>query len=56
VKVPVTYAGAVSGLAGLDQINVGPLPQSLAGTGKGDVDVVVTVDGVPANTVKVNVR
>lgn len=54
VKVPVTYAGAVSGYVGLDQINLGPLPQSLAGTGKGDVNVAVFFDGVPANTVTVN--
>ena len=53
-KVPVTYAGPVSGDVGLDQINIGPLPQSLAGTGKGDVNVVIVVDGVPANTVTVN--
>jgi len=53
-KVPVTYAGAVSSDPGLDQINIGPLPQSLAGTGKGDVPVIVTVDGAPANTVTVN--
>lgn len=55
VKVPVTYAGPVSGFAGLDQVNIGPLPSSLSGTGKGDVGVVVTVDGVPANTVNINI-
>ena len=54
VKVPVTYAGVVAGYVGLDQINIGPLPQTLAGTGKGDVNVSVVVDGVPANTVTVN--
>ena len=56
VKVPVLYAGPVTGLAGLDQINIGPLPQSLAGTGKGDVNVVLTVDGVPSNTVQINIQ
>ncbi|HVW86762.1 MAG TPA: hypothetical protein VHB50_18885 [Bryobacteraceae bacterium] len=55
-KVPVLYAGPVSGFAGLDQINIGPLPQSLAGTGNGDVSLILTVDGVPANTVKVNIQ
>lgn len=55
VKVPVTYAGPVSGNAGLDQINIGPLPPAVRGTGKGDVGVVVLVDGVPANTVTVNI-
>jgi uncharacterized protein (TIGR03437 family) len=54
VKVPVTYAGPVSGEVGLDQINLGPLPQSLAGTGKGDVNISLLFDGVPANTVTVN--
>jgi uncharacterized protein (TIGR03437 family) len=55
-NVPVTYAGAVSSDPGLDQVNIGPLPQSLAGTGKGDVPVIVTVDGAPANTVTVNIE
>lgn len=51
VKVPVLYAGAQSQFPGLDQINLGPLPSSLAG--KGEVDLIITVDGVPANTVRV---
>ncbi|MDP9055255.1 MAG: hypothetical protein M3N93_13295 [Acidobacteriota bacterium] len=55
-KVPVLYAGPVSQYAGLDQINIGPLPQSLAGTGNGDVRLIVTVDGVPSNTVMVNIQ
>ncbi len=55
-KVPVTYAGPVAGFAGLDQVNIGPLPQSLAGTGRGDIPVSVIVDGVPANTVTVNIE
>jgi uncharacterized protein (TIGR03437 family) len=49
VSVPVTYAGAQGTLAGLDQINIGPLPQSLAG--QSSVNLVITVDGVTANTV-----
>ena len=56
VPVPVTYAGPVTGYAGLDQVNIGPLPQTLAGTGKGDVPVSVIVDGAPANTVTVNIE
>jgi uncharacterized protein (TIGR03437 family) len=55
-NVPVTYAGPVTGFAGLDQVNIGPLPQSLAGTGRGDIPVSVIVDGVPANTVTVNIE
>jgi uncharacterized protein (TIGR03437 family) len=51
--VETLYAGAQGSLAGLDQINA-RLPRSLAG--RGEVDVVVTVDGRAANTVKVNFR
>ena len=49
--VSVLYAGEAPGYVGLDQINVGPLPRSLAG--RGQVDVVVTVDGKPANPVRI---
>jgi uncharacterized protein (TIGR03437 family) len=54
--VPVLYAGQVAAFAGLDQINIGPLPSSLSGTGKGDIAVQLTVDGVPANAVMINVQ
>ena len=50
-SVPVTYAGAQSTYPGLDQVNVGPLPASLVGSGT--VNAVILVDGVPANTVQV---
>jgi len=50
VDLPVLYAGAQGTLAGLDQVNA-QLPQSLAG--RGEVDVMLTVDGKPANTVRV---
>ena len=40
--------------AGLDQINVGPLPRALAG--RGEVSVSVVVDGVTANTLIVNIQ
>lgn len=46
----VEYAGTQGEFVGLDQINA-VLPRSLAGAGQ--VNVVVTVDGVTANTVKV---
>lgn len=36
---------------GLDQLNIGPLPRSLAG--KGEVDIVVTIDGKQANVVTI---
>ncbi len=46
--VPVGYANVTQGFIGLDQINTGALPRSLAG--RGVVNVVVTIDGVSANT------
>jgi uncharacterized protein (TIGR03437 family) len=49
----VLYAGGDTGFTGLDQINV-LLPRSLAGSG--EVDVVLTVDGKTANTVKIHVK
>ncbi len=49
VSVPVLYAGAQSQYPGLDQVNVGPLPSTLAG--KGLVQLTVWVDGVPTNAV-----
>jgi len=49
----VLYAGAQGVLAGLDQANL-RLPRSLIG--RGEVDVVLTVDGKAANTVKVSVK
>jgi uncharacterized protein (TIGR03437 family) len=53
VNAEVLYAGAQGSLAGLDQANL-RLPRALAG--RGEVDVVLTVDGRVANTVKVNVK
>lgn len=52
--VMVGFAGAQGGFVGLDQLNLGPLPRSLAG--RGEVDVVITVDGKVANTVKINIE
>jgi len=54
IRVPIQYAGPQSQFPGLDQINVGPLPQTLVG--KGAVNLVLTVDGVPANTVALNIQ
>lgn len=47
----VTYAGAQGDFVGLDQINL-LLPRSL--TGRGEIDVTLTVDGEASNIVKVN--
>ncbi len=49
----VTFAGAQGGFVGLDQINV-RLDRSLAA--RGAVNVVMTVDGTPANTVSVTIK
>jgi uncharacterized protein (TIGR03437 family) len=53
VAVGVLYADLVPGLEGLDQVNL-LLPRSLVG--RGDVDVVLTVDGRRANPVGVSIR
>jgi uncharacterized protein (TIGR03437 family) len=49
----VLFAGAAPGFVGLDQSNV-RLPRSLAG--RGEVDVVMTVDGKMANLVRIAVK
>jgi uncharacterized protein (TIGR03437 family) len=49
----VLYAGLSPDFAGLDQSNV-RLPRSLIG--RGEIDVVMIVDGKMANTVKVNIK
>lgn len=50
-EVPVLSAGAQDGWAGLDQVEIGPLPRSLADAG--EVNVVVTANGVTSNTVTI---
>ncbi|MBS1787857.1 MAG: choice-of-anchor D domain-containing protein [Acidobacteria bacterium] len=49
----VDYAGPQGVYVGLDQINV-LIPRSLAG--RGEADVVLTVNGKPANAVKINIK
>lgn len=53
VAVPVLYAGGQPNLIGLDQLNV-QLPRSLAG--RGEVELTVTIDGLTANPVRVNIK
>jgi uncharacterized protein (TIGR03437 family) len=53
VDATVAYAGAQSQYPGLDQVNV-YVPRALAGAG--EVPVVLTVDGVTANVVTINVQ
>jgi uncharacterized protein (TIGR03437 family) len=52
VDAAVSFAGAQGDFAGLDQVNT-LLPRSLAG--RGEVEVVLTVDGRVANTVMVRI-
>ncbi len=52
--VPVISAGAQSQFVGLDQVNIGPLPRSLAGAG--EVAVRLEADGTAANEVTVRIR
>jgi len=52
VDVPVLYAGSQEGFVGLDQVNL-QLPRSLAG--RGEVDILLTVDSKMSNVVKVNI-
>ncbi len=49
----VTFAGAQGDFVGLDQANI-RIQRSLIG--RGDVDVVLTVDGLQANIVRVNIK
>jgi uncharacterized protein (TIGR03437 family) len=51
--VEVLYAGVQPDFAGLDQINL-RLPKSLMGSG--EVNIIVSVDGLEANPVKVNIK
>jgi len=52
IDAPVEYAGALTGHTGRDQVKV-QLPRNLAG--RGEVDLVLTVDGEVASTVRVNI-
>ncbi|MFN0109378.1 MAG: CAP domain-containing protein [Blastocatellia bacterium] len=52
VQSEVSFLGAHSRLVGVDQMNI-KLPQTVRG--RGNVDVVVTIDGKTANTVTINI-
>jgi uncharacterized protein (TIGR03437 family) len=52
--LPISFAAAQGNLAGLDQVNLGPLPASLRG--RGELDLVLTVEGRTANTLKVRMQ
>lgn len=53
VNAPVDYAGPTAGFVGLDQVNL-RVPRSLAG--RGQVDILLTVDGRRANVFTVNIQ
>jgi uncharacterized protein (TIGR03437 family) len=53
IDAQVVFAGDQGGFAGLDQVNA-RLSRSLIG--RGNVDVVLTVDGKMANTIQVNIK
>ncbi len=53
LSAPVQYAGPVEGYTGLDQVNI-VVPRLLAG--RGLVQIILTVDGKPANPVDVHIR
>jgi uncharacterized protein (TIGR03437 family) len=53
IDVQALYTGAQGAFAGLDQINL-PVPRSLAG--RGEIEILVTVDGQPANAVRVSIK
>jgi uncharacterized protein (TIGR03437 family) len=53
VTTTVVYAGKQGGLVGVDQLNL-LLPRTLVG--RGEVEVVVTVDGRQANPLKVQIK
>ena len=54
VSVPVSFGGAQGAFAGLDQVNVGPIPRSLAGQGQVEVDV--SADGARTNSTYLTFR
>jgi uncharacterized protein (TIGR03437 family) len=53
-SIPILYAGEAPGLVGADQVNLGPLPRSLAG--RGEVEIVLTFENRATNTVKVTIK
>ncbi len=52
-NVPVLGAVPHSVFVGLDQVNIGPLPRTLIG--RGEIPLILTVEGRPANTVTVSI-
>lgn len=53
METELLYAGPQGGFVGLDQLNL-RLPGALIG--RGEVDLVLTVDGKTANTTRIVIR
>ncbi|MEK7833537.1 MAG: BACON domain-containing carbohydrate-binding protein, partial [Acidobacteriota bacterium] len=53
MTLPVLFAGPQGDYAGLDQVNI-QIPRSLAG--RGEVDLVLTVDGQQSNVVRISIK
>jgi uncharacterized protein (TIGR03437 family) len=53
-SVPVLYYGSQSAYPGLDQVNIGPIPPSLAGSRR--LNIVLAADGQTANPVELEVK
>jgi hypothetical protein len=54
VAVPATNPFVLNQYAGLEQVNLGPFPRSLAG--RGEVDVAFFFNGIPANVVRIRLQ
>ena len=52
--VPVLGAAALAQYPGMDQVNIGPLPRTLAG--KGDSTLILKADQKTANSVTVSIK
>ena len=53
LTIPVLFAGAQGDYAGLDQVNL-QIPRALIG--RGEVDLVLIVDGQQSNVVRINIK
>jgi len=54
LSTPVLFARPAPDFVGLDQVNIGPLPPALAG--RGSVNIILTADDQPANTVNLTIQ
>jgi len=52
--VPVTYAGTQPEFPGLDQLNIGPLPQALQGSGT--ATILVSIGKMVSNAITIQIQ